>query len=190
MNNQNFSNEVWKSVQFEGLKKGEQYEVSNYGRIRHFKKDQKIWKVHPTAKSNGYEYFTWFKSEKGWKHKISKPIHRLVAESFCARQSDNQKFVIHIDYNKGNNFFKNLKWVTQEEVSKHTQGSPLTKLAIERNRGNATNAKLTEADVIRLKKKLKRGKNKLYKLAREFGITHTQLNRIRSGENWGHVKVD
>ncbi len=27
-------------------------------------------------------------------------------------------------------------------------------------------------------------------IAKEFGITHTQLNRIRSGENWGHVKVE
>jgi LysM repeat protein len=44
--------------------------------------------------------------------------------------------------------------------------------------------------VIRLKKKLLRSKNPLYKIAREFGITHTQLNRIRKGENWGHVKVD
>jgi len=57
-------------------------------------------------------------------------------------------------------------------------------------KGRITNAKLTESEVIRLKKKLKRGKNKLYKLAKEFGITHTQLNRIRSGENWGHVKID
>ena len=56
-------------------------------------------------------------------------------------------------------------------------------------KGRITNAKLSETDVIRLKKKLRRGKNKLYKLAKEFGITHTQLNRIRSGENWGHVTI-
>ena len=27
-------------------------------------------------------------------------------------------------------------------------------------------------------------------IAKRFGISHTQLNRIRSGENWGHVKAD
>jgi hypothetical protein len=27
-------------------------------------------------------------------------------------------------------------------------------------------------------------------IAKQFGITHTQLNRIRSGENWGYVKID
>jgi len=37
---------------------------------------------------------------------------------------------------------------------------------------------------------VRRGKNPLYKIAREFGITHTQLNRIRKGENWGHVTID
>jgi hypothetical protein len=57
-------------------------------------------------------------------------------------------------------------------------------------KGVINNAKLSETDVIRLKKKLKRSKNKLYKIAKEFGITHTQLNRIRSGENWGHIHVD
>jgi hypothetical protein len=27
-------------------------------------------------------------------------------------------------------------------------------------------------------------------IAKQFGITHTQLNRIRSGENWGYVKAE
>jgi hypothetical protein len=27
-------------------------------------------------------------------------------------------------------------------------------------------------------------------IAKQFGITHTQLNRIRSGENWGYVTID
>ena len=26
-------------------------------------------------------------------------------------------------------------------------------------------------------------------IAKQFGITHTQLNRIRTGEDWGHVEV-
>jgi len=80
--------------------------------------------------------------------------------------------------------------VTREEVNEHSRKSPRYKLALEKRKGEVTNAKLTETQVIRLKKKLKRGKNPLYKIAREFGITHTQLNRIRRGENWGHVKVE
>jgi DNA-binding Xre family transcriptional regulator len=32
---------------------------------------------------------------------------------------------------------------------------------------------------------LRSDKNRLKMIAKQFGITHTQLNRIRSGENWG-----
>jgi len=81
-------------------------------------------------------------------------------------------------------------WVTKNDMFAHSRKSPRTAAAIERRKGEITNAKLTETDVIRLKKKLKRGKNPLYKIAKEFGITHTQLNRIRRGENWAHIKID
>ncbi len=41
-----------------------------------------------------------------------------------------------------------------------------------------------------IKKLLKNEKNRLKMIAKQFGITHTQLNRIRSGENWKHVTID
>ena len=84
----------------------------------------------------------------------------------------------------------NLEWANRETMFAHSRRSPKTAIAIEKRKGEITNSKLTETDVIRLKKKLKRGKNPLYKIAKEFGITHTQLNRIRRGENWAHVKID
>jgi hypothetical protein len=187
MENTSYWNEKWKSVWFDGINENEKYEVSNFGRIRRFKKDINDWKILKAQLVNGYRYFT-FKSNIDWKHKKTKIVHKLVAEAFCNKPSDEHKFVIHIDYNKENNRADNLKWVTKEELRKHHKTNP-NYLSINR-KGRITNSKLTETDVIRLKKKLKRGKNKLYKLAKEFGITHTQLNRIRSGENWGHVKID
>lgn len=180
-------NEEWKTVKFSGINEEEIYQVSNYGRIRIFKPAQNDWKVLKSANVKGYRYFT-FKSNIDWKHKISKPVHRLVAELFCEQPTEEHKFVIHINYVKDNNYCKNLKWVTQEELTAHNIKNP--NVINSRRKGVITNAKLTETEVIRLKMKLKRGKNKLYKIAKEFGITHTQLNRIRSGENWGHVKVD
>ena len=180
-------NEKWKPIWFDGINENERYEVSNFGRIRRFKKDINDWKVLKAQLVNGYRYFT-FKSNIDWKHKKTKIVHKLVAEAFCERPSEKHEFVIHIDYNKENNRADNLRWVTKDELKEHHKKNP-NYLSINR-KGRITNSKLTETDVIRLKKKLKRGKNKLYKLAKEFGITHTQLNRIRSGENWGHVKID
>jgi hypothetical protein len=53
-----------------------------------------------------------------------------------------------------------------------------------------TGYKLTESKVRIIKRLLKSDKPRLSMIAKRFGITHTQLNRIRSGENWGHVEAD
>jgi DNA-binding Xre family transcriptional regulator len=159
---------------------------SNFGRIRRFKKEIDDWVILKSQNVNGYKYFT-FKSNIDWKHKKTKIVHKLVAEAFCKKPNDEHEFVIHLDFKKENNHADNLKWVTRDMLSEHHKENPNYKNI--NRKGRITNAKLTESDVIRLKKKLKRGKYKLYKLAKEFGITHTQLNRIRSGENWGHVTI-
>lgn len=185
--------EVWKPVEFEGIKCDENYEISNYGRVRHFKSDVNDWKILKTSNQKkdgtGYVYFR-FKSEREGGKPMTKAIHRLVALTFCEQSSEKHEFVIHKDYNKSNNNAHNLIWVTREVLVKHNKNNPKVIAGHERTKGLIRRSKLTETEVIRLKKKLKRGKNKLYKIAKEFGITHTQLNRIRSGENWGHVVID
>jgi DNA-binding Xre family transcriptional regulator len=52
--------------------------------------------------------------------------------------------------------------------------------------------KLTEAKVKILKRKLldPNRKTRIKMLARQFGVSEMQLHRIRTGENWGHVKID
>jgi hypothetical protein len=89
--------------------------------------------------------------------------------------------VIHLNYVKDDNYYKNLKWVTHEDKFKHTARNP--------NRKRIGNQKLTEAQVLRIKKKLVNGKSTLKVIADQFGITDMQVHRIKTGENWGHVKV-
>lgn len=183
--------ETWENVKFDGIHPGEKYEISNYGRIRRWNSKINDWNFNKPANVNGYAYFSFRADPEIYKRRrVTKSIHRLVAEIFCEQSSDEHDNVIHLDFNKWNNYHKNLKWVTRKELFEHSQASPNTKLAIEKRKGEVTNSKLTETDVMRLKRKLQRGKNPLYKIAKEFGITHTQLNRIRRGENWGHIKVD
>ncbi|HYX07341.1 MAG TPA: HNH endonuclease [Bacteroidales bacterium] len=183
MSSQNFKNENWKRLDFEGLHPDETYEISDYGRMRRIDKHTHDWKVIEPSDCKGYKIFS-FKTDIEGKASVTKLIHRLVAEAFIDRDSDLQNYVIHLDYNKSNNHMDNLRWVTRSTMFAHHRFNPNYK------RGQINNAKLTETEVIRLKMKLKRGKTKLYKIAKEFGITHTQLNRIRSGENWGHIKID
>jgi hypothetical protein len=181
MENLNQEGEIWKEIQFQN-KPSKKYEISNQGRIRSFdpKKDQ--YKILRQSNVKGYKAYSFRFEDKG-----TKLMHRLVAEYFLDRDNNLQKYVIHLDYNKSNNSVENLKWVTKETLSQHHRLNP--NYTYDRPR-RVTNSKLNETQVIRLKKKLKRGKNPLYKIAKEFGITHTQLNRIRSGENWGHIKVE
>jgi len=173
--------EVWKPLEINGMAKNEVFDISNYGRIKSFKVKKEDGAIILGSTLKGYKILN-IKLETG--KRTTKYIHKLVAESFIQKDSDLQQFVIHLDFDKNNNHVENLKWVTQETMFAHQKINPNYK------RGAINYSKLSETDVIRLKKKLKRGKNKLYKLAKEFGITHTQLNRIRRGENWGHVKID
>ncbi len=193
MNIDQLWDEQWKPVIFEGIKQDESYEISNYGRVRSYRDDLEKWKLLKTSNQkkdgSGYVYFR-FKSDRENGKAMTKAIHRLVAQLFVKSPSEECDYVIHKDYNKSNNHYKNLIWVTRAGLVEHNKNNPKVIAGHERTKGLIRRSKLTETEVIRLKKKLKRGKNKLYKIAKEFGITHTQLNRIRSGENWGHIKVD
>lgn len=187
MKDKNYVNAKWKPVWFKNIDENEKYEVSNFGQIRRFKKNINDWALLKNQLVNGYRYFTFKLNEKGKKKAML--VHKIVAMAFCEKPSENHQFVIHLDFEKENNEASNLKWSTRADVTAHHKNNPNYNLGQNKSR-RLTNAKLTETDVIKLKKMIKEGKTRLSKIAREFGITHTQLNRIKSGENWGYVKID
>ncbi len=179
--NKEIVGENWQTLSISGMAKNENYKISNFGRIRSYKVNKEDGLIINGSTLKGYNILN-IKLENG--KRTTKYTHKLVAESFIPKDDNLQQYVIHLDFDKNNNHTNNLKWVTSETMFAHQKINPNYK------RGAINYSKLSETDVIRLKKKLKRGKNKLYKLAKEFGITHTQLNRIRKGENWGHVTID
>ncbi|MEN8137548.1 MAG: HNH endonuclease [Bacteroidota bacterium] len=179
-----FRDEEWKVLEIDGEKFNERYKISNYGRVISYTNvaDGKL--MNPTVIA-GYDLLRITYKMK----KTSRYIHKLVALQFLPPKRDDQKFVIHIDYDKTNNKHTNLAWASKSEMEAHQRKNPA--YAKINRKGIIRNAKLTETEVIRLKKYLKRNPNtRLKVIAKQFGITHTQLNRIRSGENWGHVKID
>lgn len=189
----NTNDELWKRFSLLGMLLEEVYEVSSFGKVRHYNTKIKEWVLLKTINQfkdgSGFIYVTNFKREKGSTRRVTESVHRLVAQNFIAPAQNQQKFVIHIDYDKMNNHVSNLKWVTRAELNIHNNNNPKVKSARNNRIGNVTHAKLNETEVIRLKKRLAIGGEPLYKVARDFGITHTQLNRIRKGENWGHVTI-
>ena len=87
------------------------YEVSSFGRVRN-NRTGRILKSRVNTKGyvdNGLC--------KDGQHKTHE-IHRLVAEAFC-KNPDGKKYVDHIDNNKLNNHYTNLRWTTSSENNRN-----------------------------------------------------------------------
>ena len=189
--NQSFWNENWLPIVFDGVANPPRYEVSNYGRLRSFQTGsrqegatQKNGTIIKGSVIQGYRSLN-IRSEG---KTLNRYVHKLVAEYFTSHKGADQAFVIHLDHDKQNNYYQNLRWATKEEMVEHNRNNPnLKNRTVMRS---TRNYKLTESKVKIIKKLLKNDKNRLKMIAKQFGITHTQLNRIRSGENWKHVTID
>lgn len=174
-------NEEWAPITFRGDDQPSKYEISNYGRIRSFTTNKK-GKFLRGSILDGYKVLNVRLDNS---RNITNYVHKIVAEAFLPKTSDEQIYVIHKDFNKLNNYIENLCWATQKDLTEHKKKSP------NRVTGRITNHKLTETKVKLIKRILARNKTtRLKMIAKQFGITHTQLNRIRKGENWGNVQAD
>ena len=184
--NVSFWNEKWINIPFPEVENPPIYKISNYGRLKSFQNDPIEGDIIGGSKIQGYKSLNI--RAKGNKS-LNRYVHKLVADFFVSKDSnEDRKFVLHLDHDKLNNHWENLKWATRDEMTLHNRENPAVKDRVIPKR--TKNYKLTESKVIMIKKMLKSDKNRLKMIAKQFGITHTQLNRIRSGENWGHVKLE
>jgi HNH endonuclease/NUMOD4 motif len=159
------------------------YAVSNYGRVIKFKKHLPDGFLLNLSRQEGFPI--WRKIMNGEYYAVL--IHRLAAKYFLPKPTGKQKFIIHLDYNKENNHYKNLKWATQEEVTKHAKKNPAVIKAKKdrlKNIGNGYNTKLNEVKVKQIRSSLKQGKT-LKQLAVKYKVSDMQIYRIKTGENWG-----
>lgn len=180
-----FWNEKWVEVTFPENVKLIRYQISNYGRIRAIHKNTGKEKLLKGSHSKRGHHRLNIKMESGKGAGVY--VHRIVAENFLDRPSEAHEYVIHLDHDKKNNKYTNLRWATQSEVNEHAKKSPLYDQAREKQREHY---KLNEAKVKMIKRMLKRKKVKMKIIAKQFGISHTQLNRIKNGENWSDVNAD
>jgi hypothetical protein len=170
------------------------YAVSNYGRLISFTDKVENGRLLKGSKVDGYPVFAHKIRVKGKTKDKKIFIHKLVAEHFLKRKSEEYVFVLHIDRYRNNNSVDNLKWATRQEMLEHNRTSPFVLAArkkLIRHNKNRDGLKMTSSKVILLKKKLMDPdrKTRLRILAKQFGISEMQLYRIKSGENWGHIKV-
>jgi len=160
-----------------------QYFVSNYGRIKSFKYDKEKGQILKPHSLKGYFSI----NLKGLN--CTKYVHKLVAETWLEKPDDKHIHVIHIDGNKKNNYYKNLKWATKEEVKERSSQYMKEKNRKLSKKDLITTSKLKESDVKVIKSMLKKGITQNI-IAKLFKISEMQVTRIKRGENWGHVQPD
>ena len=182
-----FWGEVWKEVIIPEKQTNTDYFISDQGRVKSRDKETERERlVKGSINPNGSIRITIRLDNKDKRKYIL--VHRFIADHFIPQPSTDHKFVVHLDFDKANNHTQNLKWMTQTELNEHAKTSPLYEKAKVKRQEHY---KLTESKVKVIKKMLKSEKRtRLRVIAKRFGISHTQLNRIRSGENWGHVEPD
>lgn len=153
-----------------------EYHVSDIGevfRMAYITRDGKYCKskvVTPIRLKSGYFYVN---LRRGGKTKLEY-VHRLVARLFIQNNGGKPE-VNHIDGDKGNNVASNLEWVTTKENAHHALWLGLTPS------GEASkNSKLKGEEVIKIFESSK--VNRV--LAAEYGVSQSQIGRIKNGVNW------
>jgi len=164
----NIEGEIWKDIKgYSG-----DYQISNYGRVKSFKKwhgtDVRILKQ--IEDKDGYFYVRLFNNK--YKNKY---IHHLVYKTFYKKANKNE-IIHHIDENPKNNHLLNLKLMDKiEHNSFHKSG--------ERSKHSV----LTEQNVWDIKKSLKFKLYTIKQLSWMFGVDHRTISYIKNGKNWKRI---
>ena len=157
--------EEWRTV--EGLPN---YQVSNLGNARSYIRGKP--RILKPRLSKGYYSF------HGWADGKEKNIrlHRAVCIAFHGLPPSESHVAAHNDGNPLNNNANNLRWATPTENvhDRVKHGRPYTG-------SDNPNATLTPQDVLRILESA----DSLSKLAKKFGVSKTQISRIRRGRSWG-----
>jgi hypothetical protein len=179
--------EIWKHLLFPGWKQLRNcYALSSHGRMASYQKGVlQDGKILSGSLTTGYRTLNLHRPDS----KGTLYIHREMAKLFLKRPSAQHKYVIHINHNKMDNRFKNLKWATLQEMIDHQQDSP-AKIAYKQKQANKTvGLKLTAVQVKRIKQFLndKNRKLSINQLANKYHVSEMTMYRIKNGENWARI---
>lgn len=172
--------EIWKEIPgTNGV-----YHISNYGRLKSYRRDTKNGKIMRLAQVKGFNTAN-IKINGKYKSCL---VHKLVAELFIPKPSEQHTYITHIDGKVNNNHVSNLRWITKEENYEKV----IRYLGeVNKNRSGkfAPYAKLSAEDVKHIKNMLHLGvKQKV--IAKMFCVSEMQITRIKKGINWAEVQHD
>jgi hypothetical protein len=153
------------------------YEVSNYGRIRSFCNDPEHGIILKGRLLGGY-----LSVDIRVNNKIKKFfIHKLVAEKFVPSDNPEAKVVTHLDFNKLNNYYRNLKWSDFSEINSRYEAK-FNRMAKNKKIHPGSYQKLSEAQIRNIQQLIKQGTVQA-KIARKYKISEMKVTRIKRKQN-------
>lgn len=176
--------EEWRHYTEDRWEKGYGIAVSSKGRVMNFVQN-KNGRILKGSSINGYMSVN-IRLKSGKRQNFY--MHKIMALAFLEKPDD-AIFVIHKNHVKMDNHLNNLDWVNRKQWEKHQSKNPKV---IARRKGKIrTYSKLSFAEATVLKRKLldPNRRTRLRVLAKQFGVSEMQLHRIKTGENWGDIKV-
>ena len=151
----------------------EDYQVSNYGRIKRFYKNGKPKIIKPNL-NVGYLRVCLCKDNKPKNFSV----HRLVALAFIPNP-ENKPQINHIDGCKLNNYVRNLEWATAQENTQHAHSNGLVNVP---QGEEQVQAKLTNEQVEYIRNNPDR--LNLEQLAAKFGVDRRTIGKIQLGKEY------
>lgn len=174
----NVNDEEWKAIS----RTDNMYEVSNYGRVKSYFYNKVDGRIIQPGTIRGFLVVNLKINDKTKTHYV----HKLVAEEFVPKKNSDETVVIHLDWNKVNNHYKNLEWTNRDDSYKRIHSRLLDE---RRTKGKiVTKSKLTAEDVKILKTMLNRGVRQNV-IAKLFCISEMQVSRIKRNQNWADIEA-
>lgn len=111
-------------------------------------------------------------------------VHRVVAELFVDNPSLKPE-VNHIDFNRKNNIYTNLEWVTHLDNIKHSveSGHFLSDQRYGEHNGRSI---LTTNDIVEIRKKLSSGIPATH-IAKSYNVGSSTIYNIKAKNTWKHI---
>lgn len=176
---QNLSGEEWRDLINEDVDFKDDYQVSNFGRVRNFKLGT-VTICKQYINNKGYPYVDFRKNGKR-KHRC---VHILVAKAFIPNP-ENKPEVNHIDGDKNNICVTNLEWVTHSENIQHSYDAGLRKSGCENG-----HAKLTPEQIREIRRDCVPGDPELgfKSFARKFNVSFGVIRKVFYRETYRNVE--